>query len=274
MSVIAECIEKGSSGCPAGRQFAPQLCSFFPHLVVLMSQHYFLSFCVTLLYPKCLGSYQWNSLTWQVLISVAFSLLGHGIQQVGEGNSSAVPLTPTFYSLFRTALVSYQKGRFQNGTEAGWVSFFPIIRKKDGRLVVCKLNGSKLDKYEIKEKKINFHEGKKKKGKKNLVFCRQLQMNILDILCIYSLQKIQSWISRENLFLIVKLLILFKLFLLITDFLVWNKGIGTNRLWHLWWANQGDLHCLWHLICKAICTLPVPFMVSGLLSFFKYSALF
>lgn len=47
--------------------------------------------------------------------------------------------------------MTHQKAGFQSSAEVGWVYFIPII-KEDGRLIICNLNGNKLDKHKMKEK--------------------------------------------------------------------------------------------------------------------------
>lgn len=48
--------------------------------------------------------------------------------------------------------MTHQKGEIQSSAEVGWVYFISVIREEDGRLIICKVNGSKLDKHKMKEK--------------------------------------------------------------------------------------------------------------------------
>jgi len=48
--------------------------------------------------------------------------------------------------------MTHQKGEFQSSAEVGWVYFISIIREEDGRLIICEVNGTKLDKHNRKEK--------------------------------------------------------------------------------------------------------------------------
>lgn len=78
--------------------------------------------------------------------------------------------------------MTHQKGEFQSSAEVGWVCFISIIREEDGRLITCKVNGNKLDKYKMKEK-TSFTSIKKKS--QHLVFCGQLQRTALNTLPIF-----------------------------------------------------------------------------------------